>query len=57
MLTSVVIPDLFEKEDCTLLTNEQIAELHKQEVLKVLNKNKKPKTIAMSTHIVILNEG
>lgn len=56
MLKNIAIPDVFDKKDCSELSNEEIAELHKNEILKTLNINNNRKSIALNTHIVILLE-
>lgn len=55
MIKNITIPDLFERTDCSELSNEQIAELHREAILIELNKYN-CKAIAINTHIFILTE-
>lgn len=54
MVHNIAIPDLFEKTDCESKSDEEIAELHKIEILKQLKIYSNKKTIAMNTHIVVI---
>lgn len=54
---NISIPDIYDSEDCNGRTDEDIAELYKQELLKTLKQFNNKKIIAMNTHIVILTEG